>query len=109
MSQRNDSFYFVYTTTSNLEEAESIAANLLETKLVACANITPSIISMYWWEGQIHKSSEAAIVMKTTEKNKNRVIEKIKSLHSYENPAIVALPIADGSIDYFKWISQVTF
>lgn len=109
MSHARSSFYYIYTTATNLEEAELIAADLLQAKLVACANITPSVISMYWWEGKIHKSAETSIVMKTTEKNKKRVIERIKSLHSYENPAIVALPIADGSDDYLKWIKQVTF
>lgn len=100
-------FYVVYVTTKNEEEARKIANHLLEKRLVACANFFP-IKSLYWWKGKIEKDNEAAIIMKTREGNIKNIITETKKLHSYDVPCIEFLPIEAGNPDYLEWIRSET-
>lgn len=96
----------VYITASSLKEANWIAKNLVEKRLVACANIIPKINSIYWWEGKICEDQEALIFVKTTKKLAKEVIREVKEIHSYDVPAIAVLEILKGNPDFLKWISQ---
>jgi periplasmic divalent cation tolerance protein len=94
----------VYTTASNIEEAEKIAKTLLEKKIVACVNIIPKIHSLYWWRDKLEEAEEALLLAKTTQTNIDRVIKTIKDIHSYELPAIVIIPIIKGLGEYIDYI-----
>lgn len=95
----------VFTTASNVAEAEKIADCLLNNKQAACINIFEKVMSRYWWEGKIEKTEEAMMIIKTKRENINKVIEIIKKEHSYKVPEIIALPIMEGNPDYLKWIN----
>jgi len=94
-------------TTANREEAEKISRNLLRQKLIACANIIGPISSSHWWAGKIQRSEEQILLMKSRMDLFENVEKKIKSLHSYEVPEIIAVQIVEGSKRYLEWIDSV--
>ena len=99
----------IVTTFPTQEEAKNIVKQLLEEKLIACANIFPSIKSFYWWENAIQEDSECIAFLKTQRELERDVIEKIKSLHSYKVPAIYAIESMQNiSKSYLEWIYEVT-
>jgi periplasmic divalent cation tolerance protein len=96
----------VNITCGNMEEAEKISKALVEEKLVACANILGGIKSIFWWEGKVERSPEVAVTMKTVRNNFDKVAARVRELHSYQVPEIIALPIVEGSKDYLQWIEN---
>ncbi len=96
----------IFITASSVEEAEKIGNLLVEERLAACCNIVNSINSIFRWEGKICKESEVLLIVKSSLALFGDIIEKVKSLHSYEVPEIIALPIISGSGDYLKWIDE---
>jgi len=94
----------VYTTTSDIDEARNISSYVVENKLAACVNMHP-ISSIYTWDDKTEEDSEMALSIKTTSDNFEAVSEAIKSLHSYDLPAIISWEI-DGDKDYLEWISD---
>ena len=99
----------VLVTAPSIEVAENISNSLLESELAACANIIPSIHSIYKWKGEIHNDEEVLIIIKTRYELFDHDFEKtIKEQHPYDIPEIIALPIVLGSGDYLQWISDVT-
>lgn len=97
----------IYITTKDEDEARKIGRTLVEEKLAACVNIHP-IKSIYRWEGVIEEEGETAMLVKTRTELADKVIERVKELHSYEVPCIVSLPIDKGNPDYLKWIEEST-
>jgi len=93
-------------TAKDKKEAVKIAQGLLESKLIACANIIDGVQSLFWWQGKIDSSKEVLLVLKTKKFLFKKVSEKVKSLHSYQTPEIIALPIIAGSKDYLNWINS---
>ena len=100
--------FFVYVTARNAGEAARIGRALVEERLAACVNLIPAMHSIYWWEGKIEEDEEALLVAKTTESLIPKVVEKIKSLHSYSCPCVVSWPITAGNPDFLKWIVKET-
>jgi len=98
----------IYSTTGNIEEARKIAKILVEEKLVACVNIIPKIESIYRWQGKIEEDDECVLLAKTTDKNVDKTIQRIKELHSYDVPDIVAIPITNGFKKYLDWVKDET-
>lgn len=98
----------IIITASNEDEARRIAGALLEDRLVACVNIHPKIRSLYWWEGRIQDEDEAMLIIKTKRALFGEIVKKVKEVHSYTVPEIIALPIIEGSEDYLRWIQEVT-
>ena len=96
-------FIFVYITCSDREEAEKIAGLLVKKKFVACVNYFP-IGSIYRWKCKIEKGKEHALICKTIRENFEKIEKEVKKIHSYENPAILAIPIIDGSREFLDWI-----
>jgi len=100
-------FVLIMVTCASQEEARKISGRLLVKRLVACANILPRIESRFWWKGKLDKSVELLVTMKTVRSNFKKIEAEIKSVHSYEVPEIIAVPIVAGGRDYLEWISQV--
>ena len=98
----------IYSTTGNIEEARKIAKILVEEKLVACVNIIPKIESIYRWQGSIEEDDECVLLAKTTDKNVDKTIQRIKELHSYDVPDVVALPVGNGLKEYLNWVESET-
>jgi periplasmic divalent cation tolerance protein len=94
----------VFVTTPNSDEANRIANALVSTKLAACVNIVPAIESIYRWEGEIKRDSEALMIIKTTDDRYVELERRVKELHSYTMPEVIALEIERGSEDYLKWL-----
>jgi len=96
----------VLTTTSSKEEAEKIAQALLKERLVACVNIIENASSLFWWQEKINTEKESLLFMKTSEDLFPKLEEKLRSLHSYEVPEIIGLPIIAVSEPYKKWLEE---
>jgi len=93
---------------ANKKEAKKIASVLIEEKLAACVNIIENLHSVFWWQGKVDITKEALLVVKTRKALMNKLIKKVKSLHSYEVPEIIALPIICGDKKYLQWINEST-
>lgn len=98
----------VYITAPSEDAAAVIARALVEQKLAACVNIVRNIRSIYSWQGKIEDDAEVLMIVKTQKKHFTALSEKVKELHSYDIPEIIALPILKGSDDYLEWIKAST-
>lgn len=101
-------FATIYITAASQDEALTIGRAVVEARLAACANVFPGITSVYWWEGSRQEGSEAALILKTRQDLVDQVVAKVKELHSYECPCVVALPIAGGNKEFLDWIAKET-
>ncbi len=100
------SYKIIITTTTNKEEAVKIVQILLNERLIACANIIDSVLSLYWWREKIQEDNELMIIMKSNEKLLEKTMKKILEIHSYKIPEILVLPIERGSQPYFNWMEE---
>ncbi len=98
----------VYATFAGEADAVSVAEALVGSGLVACANILPGMASIYIWEGRLEREQEVAMLMKTRRALADEVVAEVRRRHSYQNPAIVVLPIMAGSADFLAWIAVQT-
>jgi len=98
----------VMVTVGNGEEALSIARTLVEEKLVACVNMVPRIRSIYRWKGEICDEEEQLLIMKTRSELYSALQNRIRQIHSYEVPEIIAFPVTDGLSDYLNWVVDST-
>ena len=96
----------VYITTETMEDAQRIGRMLVSNRLAACVNILGRIQSMYRWEGDIQEDSEVALIAKTTELMVPRLTEKVKELHTFDCPCVVALPVVGGNEAFLDWIGE---
>ncbi len=98
----------VFITAPNESDATVIARALVEARLAACVNIVNNVRSIFTWEGNIEDDSEVLMTVKTRRVLFNSLTDKVKELHPYDVPEIIALPIVDGSEDYIRWIEDST-
>jgi periplasmic divalent cation tolerance protein len=98
----------IYTTVSNIEEAEKIAMAVVSERLAACANILGSIKSVYYWQGKLEQATEVALLLKTQRSVVDALVARIRQLHSYECPAIVVIPILGGNPEFVAWVASET-
>jgi periplasmic divalent cation tolerance protein len=103
-----ESYVVVIIATSTQEEAEKIGKILVEEKLAASANIIPSIKSFFFWKGEFHNISESILLFNTRSDLFAKIQERVRELHSYELPEVIALPILAGSSDFLAWIKENT-
>ncbi|PZA06473.1 MULTISPECIES: divalent-cation tolerance protein CutA [unclassified Meiothermus] len=96
----------VLVTVPDLETARHIGRTLVEEQLAACANIIPGLVSIYRWEGEINEDPELLLLLKTRPERYEELEGRVKQLHPYTLPEIIALPIQHGSIDYLRWIAK---
>jgi periplasmic divalent cation tolerance protein len=97
-------FQIVLTTCGDRETAERIAHRLVEQRLAACVNILPGVQSVYRWQGMVESESELLMLIKTRAPLIQEVQSTIASLHSYEVPEFLVLPISGGSDAYMAWL-----
>ncbi len=95
---------WVYVTAADAEEARRIGRALVEEGLAACANILPGHTAIYRWEGRVEEAAEAAFVAKTTAARFEALRARVRALHSYALPAILALPAAAGDAEFLDWV-----
>ena len=95
----------VLVTAPSQAEAEEIAQSLVESKLAACVSFAP-IKSIYTWQGELYKEEEWQLLIKTDLAQFESLAAKVKELHSYEVPEIIALPLVTGYAPYLAWISE---
>jgi periplasmic divalent cation tolerance protein len=100
-------YILVLITASSMEEGEKIAGALVEEGLAACCNIIPGIRSVFKWKGEVCKENEALLIVKSKASVFKKLEERVKKLHSYEVPEIIAIPIEAGLKDYLKWVDDV--
>jgi periplasmic divalent cation tolerance protein len=98
----------VLVTTSTRDEAAAIAEAVVSERLAACVNIIPAIESVYRWEGKITRDSEALMIIKTTEERYPELERRVKELHSYSTPEVIAMKIERGSAQYLNWLRDST-
>ncbi len=96
----------IYITTENKMEAERIGRILVEERLAACVNIIDGMNSIYRWEGKIMQDTETVLIAKTVQDKVSALTERVKALHSYDCPCVVALPIQDGNESFLNWVAE---
>ncbi len=97
-------YQVVLTTCANAEQAQAIAHTLVEESLAACVNVVPNIQSVYLWQGSVQSDTEYLLVIKSSADKFAAIETRIKALHSYELPEIIAVPIIHGSAEYLAWL-----
>lgn len=102
----NDQFVIAFSTFPDREVAQKIAQELVENAIVACANLVPSMDSIYFWNGKVETSAEVFAIFKMTAARYSEFELRLRELHPYDVPEIVRLNIADGAADYLRWIEQ---
>jgi periplasmic divalent cation tolerance protein len=106
MASESSEAIVVFMTAASREEAELLAQSLVSKRLAACVQILPEMHSVYWWQGQIENAREIPVLAKTVQANFAELEREVRSLHSYETPEIIALPITEGSSGYLEWLKE---
>ena len=88
------------------DEANRIAAVLVDEHLAACVNVLPGVRSLFFWEGSRNEAEEVLAVVKTTQQRFAELAARVRQLHSYSVPEIIALPIVAGDKPYLKWLAD---
>ena len=99
---------WVYMTAGSFKEAKRIGQILVSQNLAACVNLLENMTSIYNWEDKIEESQEVIMIAKTRKTLMPKLIEKVNSLHSYDCPCILELPIQGGNPDFLSWIKSQT-
>ena len=100
-------YIIVFVTTANKQEAEKISRNLLEAKLIACANILGPVASHFHWGGKVEQAEEFLVIMKSRSDLFEKLSTVVSKLHSYEVPEIIAIPVIAGSKPYLAWLENI--
>ena len=101
-------YIIVFVTAASEEEAALIGRAVVGESLAACVNIVRSVRSIYRWQGCIEDSPEVLLIIKTKKTLFEKLRNRVKELHSYSVPEIVALPVVEGDEQYLNWLRQET-
>ena len=96
----------VLVTVPSREDGERIAEALVGEALAACVNIVGPMRSIYRWQGEVCRDDEHLLLIKTTRERYSALEARVKALHSYDVPEVVALPIETGSAEYLAWVKK---
>ncbi len=99
-------FSLVLTTVKNRAEAKRLSEKLVSEKLAACVSALPRVSSTYRWRGKVERASEVMLLIKTSNRKLNRLMVRIKELHSYELPEVLVLRVEKGLPEYLKWVEE---
>ncbi len=99
-------YALIYATCKNETEAKKIAVAIVDSKLAACANIFPKAVSYYRWKGKKVWDTESVLILKTKKRKINKIINKIKKLHSYTTPCILVFEVKSGNKNYLDWLNK---
>ncbi|NUY39288.1 divalent cation tolerance protein CutA [Wolbachia endosymbiont of Litomosoides brasiliensis] len=102
-----NSLVLVYITFSGIKEAKTVSEALLSKRLIVCANIFPKVNSLYLWKGEINSSCEVITIMKSRSGQVDKIIEKIEAMSSYDQPAIVIIPIEKVNKSFANWVNNI--
>lgn len=91
-------------TAPDLDAARELGRRLVEERLAACANIVPGLMSIFHWDGEVQDQSEVLLILKTTESVVGALVQRAASLHPYDVPEVLALPVAEGYGPYLDWV-----
>jgi len=101
-------FVVVLVTTADAEEGARLGRTLVEERLAACANLVGPIRSIYRWQGAVEEAGEHLVLLKARAADVAALETRVRALHSYEVPEVVALPIVAGSAPYLAWLADST-
>ena len=104
MSPSESEVQVTFVTAPDTEVGARIARALVEERLAACVNLVPGIRSIYRWEGAVQDDGEVLLVVKTSADRGRDLAERVRELHPYDLPEVLALPAAGGSEDYLAWV-----
>ena len=104
----SEKFCWLYMTAGSVEEAKSIGQILVGKNLAACVNLLENMTSIYKWEEKLEESQEVIMIAKTRKTLMPKLIETVNSLHSYDCPCILELPVQGGNSDFLSWIESQT-
>jgi periplasmic divalent cation tolerance protein len=86
------------------DAADGIAGALIEARLAACVNALPGIVSTYRWEGAVTRDEESLLLIKTTQDRLGALADRIREIHPYEVPEVIAVPVTGGLAPYIEWV-----
>lgn len=95
----------IFMTATSKSEARRIVKNLLEKRIIACANIYSPVESYFWWQGKIDKANEVLVLLKSDQRLFTKLSKAIKEMHSYDVPEILAVPVLEGFPRYLEWLN----
>ncbi|HZR79093.1 MAG TPA: divalent-cation tolerance protein CutA [Chthoniobacterales bacterium] len=101
-----DKILLALSTFPDRETAQRISNQLVSEKFAACANVLPEVESIYRWQGKIENAAEALVFFKISEERQSAFQEKLRSLHPYEVPEIIFIPLAGGLPEYLHWVGR---
>jgi periplasmic divalent cation tolerance protein len=102
----NDKILLALSTFPDAEVARRISNQLVSERFAACANILPSVESIYRWKGEIESGNETLVFFKVSENRQSAFQDKLRSLHPYDVPEIIFVPVASGLREYLRWVSE---
>lgn len=102
------SIVVVLVTASGLEEARRIGHALVDERLAACANVVGPVTSIFRWDGRVQEEAEHLLVVKARRADVERLAARVRALHSYEVPEVLALDVVGGAAPYLAWVREAT-
>lgn len=94
----------VLVTAPDKDTGVSLARSLVAERIVACGNVVPDLVSVYRWEGEVHEDPEVLLVLKTTAERMDALTRRVRELHPYDVPEVLALPVKEGAEEYMEWV-----
>ena len=98
----------VYMTAETMDEARRVASALIEARLAACVNILGPVSSVFYWDGAVQEEQEVALIAKASHDDFEAIDRRVREVHSYDCPCVVAWPIARGDEEFVNWIAEET-